>query len=98
MRVDTNTPREQGEGGDTPQLADRRSTSDDGIRFIAREEAFRARQYLDEAGYPTLGYGPRLRPAESYPNGITEEDARRLLSDDIGVAERAIQDSGKAHT
>jgi hypothetical protein len=46
--------------------------------------------YKDSLGYPTIGYGRLLKPGESYPNGITPEQAERMLEEDISTAKSAV--------
>ncbi|EOI5856534.1 TPA: glycoside hydrolase family protein [Klebsiella aerogenes] len=41
------------------------------------------RVYKDSLGFPTIGYGHLLKPGESFPNGITEETANKILYDDM---------------
>ncbi|HHP8476764.1 glycoside hydrolase family protein [Klebsiella aerogenes] len=41
------------------------------------------RVYKDSLGFPTIGYGHLLKPGESFPNGITEETADKILYNDI---------------
>lgn len=53
-------------------------TSDAGISFIKSNEGFAANVYSDN-GVPAIGYGHRLLPGESYPNGITQEKATQIL-------------------
>jgi lysozyme len=67
------------------------SLSAAGLAFIAAHEGFRASVYRDQAGYATIGYGHRLANGESYPNGVTEEEARRLLALDAAHAEAAVR-------
>jgi lysozyme len=68
------------------------SLSAGGLESIARIERFEPNIYRDQAGYDTIGYGHKLLPSElqQYQNGITEADARQLLAQDVGVAERAV--------
>jgi len=80
----------------TAQSAKDLSVSNDGINFIAGQESFSANQYLDSAGNPTIGYGHKLLPGESYPDGITKDQARQLLFNDVSSAQSAVQDSVKA--
>lgn len=47
-------------------------------------------EYRDEAGYPTIGYGHRLADKESYPGGITEEQAEALLRQDLQEAKNNV--------
>ena len=42
------------------------------------------------AGFPTIGYGHRLEPEESYPNGICQTQADVILLWDLRTAEQAI--------
>ncbi|MGA2673515.1 MAG: lysozyme [Terracidiphilus sp.] len=62
-----------------------------GMELLKRSEGFRARTYLDVAGIPTIGYGHRLLPAESFPDGIEEAQAARMLAVDVRLAEFAVQ-------
>lgn len=66
--------------------------SQNGLAFVAREEGEVLHTYLDAGGKATIGVGHLLRPGESYPNGITHDQAMVLLSQDIGVAENAINE------
>ncbi len=61
-----------------------------GLGLLMRSEGFRSRSYLDIAGFPTIGYGHRLQPPESFPHGVTEEQARVLLESDVNCAENAV--------
>ena len=54
-----------------------------GIDFIKGFEGFSATVYSDVAGFPTVGYGHKLLPGESYPDGITEAGATALLASDV---------------
>jgi lysozyme len=62
-----------------------------GLELLKRSEGFRSSIYKDVAGVPTIGYGHRLHPDESYPNGIGEPQAAELLARDVGGAEQAVQ-------
>lgn len=53
------------------------------INFIASEEGFRSKVYLDIAGKRTIGFGHLC--TNSTPNKISYQDALKLLSDDIDV-------------
>ena len=64
--------------------------SREGLELIKRSEGFRSRQYLDAAGFATIGYGHKIVPPETFPNGITEEHGAALLIDDVRVAERVV--------
>ena len=50
--------------------------------------------YKDSLGYPTIGYGRLLKPCESYPNGITPEQAEKMLEEDISTAKSAVRSIG----
>jgi lysozyme len=65
--------------------------SDKGMDLLKRSEGFRSRVYLDVAGFPTIGYGHRLLPFKSFPNGIDEAQAADLLLCDVLDAEQAVQ-------
>ena len=61
-----------------------------GLELIKRSEGFRESVYTDVAGFPTIGYGHRLQPGESFPNGVTELEAQAILTADAGDAEQAV--------
>lgn len=62
-----------------------------GLELLKCSEGFRNRTYLDVAGYPTIGYGHRLLHPESFPKGVSEEQATEILISDVGNAEQAVQ-------
>ena len=62
-----------------------------GLDLLKRSEGFRSRTYLDAAGIATIGYGHRLLFDDSFPNGITEAQAEKILSSDLWGAEQAVQ-------
>jgi lysozyme len=62
-----------------------------GYALLKRSEGFRSHVYLDVAGLPTIGYGHRLRPAESFPNGVTESTADAMLESDVNDAKGAVE-------
>jgi lysozyme len=62
-----------------------------GLELLKRSEGFRSRTYLDVAGFPTIGYGHRLLHPESFPKGVTEEQAAGILISDVRDAEQAVQ-------
>jgi lysozyme len=69
--------------------------SAEGLELIKRFEGFRSQQYSDVAGYPTIGYGHRIVPPESFPpesfpGGVSEPQAAAILSSDVAEAERAV--------
>jgi len=61
-----------------------------GLELIKKSEGFRARLYLDVAGFTTIGYGHRLTPSDSFPDGIDEAQAVALLEGDVRQAEQAV--------
>jgi lysozyme len=61
-----------------------------GLDLIKRSEGFRGQVYGDVAGFPTIGYGHRIKPGESFPNGIDEAQATAILCDDVSDAEQAV--------
>ena len=64
--------------------------SEAGLDLIKRSEGFKAETYLDVAGYPTIGYGHKLKPGEQYDRGITDATATALLEQDVQAAEEAV--------
>jgi len=61
-----------------------------GLELIKRSEGFRSRPYADVAGFRTIGYGHRMSPPESYPEGIGEAEAIAILAADVRQAEQAV--------
>ena len=61
-----------------------------GFALLKQSEGFRGSTYLDVAGLPTIGYGHKLLPGESYPNGIAEAQATLILSRDVALSEGAV--------
>ncbi len=64
--------------------------SAEGLDLIKQFEGFRSQLYVDVAGFPTIGYGHRVVPPESFPGGVSEPQATTLLAGDVSAAERAI--------
>ena len=64
--------------------------SNNGLELIKRSEGFRDRVYRDVAGFPTIGYGHLLKPSESFPDGIAEPQAAKILARDVQAAEQAV--------
>ncbi|HUA99880.1 MAG TPA: lysozyme [Terracidiphilus sp.] len=64
--------------------------SDQGLELIKSSEGFRSHTYIDAAGFFTIGYGHKLRPGESYPDGIDEARATALLAADVQATEQAV--------
>lgn len=67
-----------------------RHITQQGLDLIKKWEGFERHVYLDVAGYPTIGYGHLIKKGESWPNGITEAAAEKLLAKDVQIAERAV--------
>jgi lysozyme len=67
-----------------------------GLELIKASEGFRADVYNDTAGLPTVGYGHKLQPGESFPNGVTEAQASTILLADVQAAEQAVERLVKA--
>ena len=61
-----------------------------GLELLKRSEGFRSHMYNDVNGFPTIGYGHRLRPAEAFPYGISEAQATGMLAADVREAEQAV--------
>jgi len=64
--------------------------SSDGLKLLMSSEGFRSQVYLDVAGLETVGFGHRVLPGESFPHGVTEEDAQIMLEDDVTLAEGVV--------
>lgn len=64
--------------------------SDAGLNLIKRSEGLRLEAYNDIRGIPTIGYGHRIIPPATFPGGITEQMADRILADDVQVAEQEV--------
>lgn len=61
-----------------------------GLDLIKRFEGFRSHAYTDVAGLSTIGYGHRIVPPESFPNGVTEPQADAILASDVSDVERSV--------
>jgi lysozyme len=62
-----------------------------GVFLLKESEGYRNKVYLDTAGQATIGYGHKLQPGESFPNGIHEAKASSLLLADLRIAERCVE-------
>jgi lysozyme len=62
-----------------------------GLDLLKKSEGFRNHAYLDAAGIPTIGYGHRILPTESFPNGIDQAQGSEMLLRDLAQAERAVK-------
>lgn len=65
--------------------------SEIGLELIKTSEGFRSHVYSDVAGIATIGYGHRLLPNETFPNGITHAQALDLLTADVQHAEQGVE-------
>lgn len=61
-----------------------------GLELIKRSEGFRSKTYFDMAGFPTIGFGHRLDPHESFPEGVCEAEAEVILRWDVRKAEQEV--------
>jgi GH24 family phage-related lysozyme (muramidase) len=64
--------------------------SNAGLDLLKRSEGFRGFTYRDVAGIPTIGYGHRILPGETFPAGITEVQGSTILLADVKIAEDAV--------
>jgi lysozyme len=60
------------------------------LSFVMAWEGTVLHEYLDIVSIKTIGCGHMVLPGESFPNGITHQQALDLLAKDIGKCERAI--------
>jgi len=61
-----------------------------GLELIKVSEGFRATVYKDVVGFGTIGYGHKLPPGETFPDGVTEAHAASFLLKDVRGAEEAV--------
>lgn len=61
-----------------------------GMDFLKVREGFSASRYIDDAGYPTIGYGHRILPHEKFGT-ISKAQAEALLRADVAIAEKAVK-------
>ena len=59
------------------------NTDSSGLLFIEQQEGFSPTVTGDTGGKQEIGYGHDLLPGESFPNGISQDDAVQLLSQDV---------------
>jgi lysozyme len=64
--------------------------SAEGLELLKRSEGFRSHIYNDINGFPTIGYGHRIRQREAFPAGISEGQAGDLLVSDVRQAEQDV--------
>lgn len=70
--------------------------SDELVAFLGDYEAFRGTAYYatpeeKAQGKKTIGYGHVIQPGENYDNGITKEEALKLLAKDIKEREDTVR-------
>jgi lysozyme len=58
--------------------------------IISGAEGFRSNVYKDIAGNPTIGYGHKLLPGETFAGGVTQQGAAALLAQDTAAARDAV--------
>ena len=61
--------------------------SDTCLTAIKNWEGCRLTVYADLNGFATVGYGHKLGHGESYPNGITQDEADEIFQGDVGAVE-----------
>lgn len=66
------------------------NVSQAGVQFIASNEGYAAHVYND-AGKQAIGYGHDLLPGESFPNGVTQQEALDILGRDCAKVDEAMQ-------
>ena len=65
--------------------------SEAGLSLIKQAEGFRRQRYNDVNGFPTIGYGHKLLHPDSFPDGVSEEQAVEILVADVRDAEEAVE-------
>jgi GH24 family phage-related lysozyme (muramidase) len=58
------------------------NTSENGFALIRSNEGLGLKQYLDQGKW-AIGYGHDLLPGETYPNGIDQSTAQKILEKDV---------------
>ena len=65
------------------------------IEYLKEVEGFESKVYTDAAGHLTIGYGHKLTSKEisnrSFMDGLTEEQASKLLVDDVFGKQKAYE-------
>lgn len=61
-----------------------------GLELLKVSEGYRGKVYADIAGFRTIGFGHRLLPGESFPDGITLAIGEQILAKDIAIAEAGV--------
>lgn len=75
------------------KLPSQLTTSERGVQFIKKWEAYRAKMYYCPAGKPTIGYGHVIRKNERHLMTATLSPAQalELLRKDIAIAEAGVR-------
>jgi lysozyme len=60
-------------------------------QFVREFEKFKPQVYLDAARLPTVGYGHRVRPGETFDYPLTLDEAEALLRLDVELAATAVE-------
>lgn len=62
-----------------------------GLQHVKNSEGFRAKPYTCTGGKLTVGYGHAIKDGEDHlMNGVTREQADKILANDIKIAEAAV--------
>ncbi|MGE5537816.1 MAG: lysozyme [Gemmatimonas sp.] len=65
--------------------------SEEGLAFLKANEGYGDFAYVDRALKNTIGYGHRIRPGESFPTGVSRDQAERLFAADVAEAASAVR-------
>lgn len=81
------------EQGEVRKPAALLTASDEFKQALIEEEGVRYTVYRDVAGYPTVGVGHLIRPADNLRVGdrISDEQVLAFLEDDLKIAERGVR-------
>lgn len=60
------------------------------VERVKRHEGCVLTTYMDSLGHESIGYGHKLTRLESYPNGITEDEAMDILITDLDIAKSQV--------
>lgn len=67
-----------------------RHTTPQGLALIKHFEGGSAVPYRCPGGMMTIGYGHVIRPGETFPEPLSQEEAEILLRRDLSIAEHAV--------
>jgi GH24 family phage-related lysozyme (muramidase) len=56
---------------------------EEAFKYIGANEGLKLKPYNDTKGIPTIGVGHKILPNENFFNGISEEEAKQLFSNDV---------------